>query len=301
MVEVAALSVAAATAELDRIVASAGTAPTKDDVERAYEVLLGATADSELAPFPFLATAIGLVGAAEVSVVESLPPRAMVALRLLRAGAAEAAWAVLLDNATGVVKRPFRASTSSGAERTEWVLPLLTAIESPHVYADLPGFRDPRYSAPDAAYEIGDAIKLRCQIDEVIPGTAPKLSGWAALDLLQTEPDESVAVVARSEDREIRWAGMRHRRADLVGGTRDTLRRRAWAGWSAELDPAKLATDGGQWMLWLEVGHRGVARRVRLGRSVTPLGARAVGKDICDRPRTHLVEAAGGWSLQLRK
>jgi hypothetical protein len=301
MVEVAARSIAAASVELDRISASVGTALTRDDIDAAYDVLLGATSDAEGAPFPLLATATGLASEADVSVVESLPPRARVALRLLRAGAAEAAWAVLIDNSTGVVPRAFRASTSSGAERTEWALPLLTAIELPHVYADLPGFRDPRYAAPDAAYEIGDAIRLRGQVDEVAVGLRPRLSGWAALDVLQTEPDDAVAIIASREDLEVTWAGVRRRRADLVGGSRDTLRRRAWAGWSVELDPAMLSSVGGQWMLSLEVAHRGVVRRIRLGRSVAALAARAVGADICDRPRTQLIDGAGGWSLQLRR
>jgi hypothetical protein len=301
MVEVAALSIAAASAELDRISASAGTAPTNGDIEAAYDALLGATSEAELVPFPLLATGIGLASAADGSVVESLPPRARVVLRLLRSGAAEAAWAVLIDNATGVVPRTFRAGTSSGAERTEWVLPLLTAIEPPHIYADLPGFRDPRYAVPDAAYEIGDAIRLRSQVDEVVAGPRPLLSGWAALDLLQTRSDEAVAIIASRDDAEVQWAGVRHRRPDLVGGSRDTLHRRAWAGWSVELDPTMLAVDGGQWTLSLAVTHSGVMRRIRLGRSVAALAARAVGTDICDRPRTQLVDSAGGWSLQLRR
>jgi hypothetical protein len=270
------------------------------DIGAVYQELLGATADADAPPYPLLTNAMALAGAADSSVIESQPPRARVALRLLRSGAADAAWSVLLDNATGVVPRVFRAGTSSGAERIEWVLPLLTSIEPPHVYADLPGFRDPRYGVSDADYDIGDAIRLRCKVDEVAAGSRPLLSGWAALDVLQTEPDEEVAVVAERGDLAIRWLGARHRRADLVGGSRDTLRRRAWAGWSVEVVPASLS-DGGEWALWLELGHAGLTRRVRLGRSVAELAARAVGTTVCDRPRTDLVDAAGGWSLQLRK
>jgi hypothetical protein len=301
MAEVAALSVAAASMELDRISASAGTAPARSDIESVYAALLGATADPESAPISLLAKAIGLLSAADGSLVESLAPRTRVAVRLLRSGAAEAAWLVLIDSATGVVPRAFRAGTSSGADRIEWALPLLTAVEPPHVYADLPGFRDPRYGAPDGAYEIGDAIRLRGEVDEVIAGPQPKLAGWAAFDVLQTEPDELVAIIAIRDGEEIEWPGVRHRRADLVGGSRDVLRRRAWAGWSAELAPAMLPAVDGVWTLWLEVDHAGLSRRIRLGDSVAATAARALGSVICGRPRSELVDAAGGWALQLRR
>ena len=203
---------------------------------------------------------------AEPAVVESLPTRARVVMRLLRRDYPDAAWAVLLDSATGVVSRAFHATTSSGAGRADWPLPLLTSIEPPNIYAELPGFRDPRYGAPDDAYDIGSAIKLRCHVDEVASGRRPMFAGWAALDVLQTDPTESIALVARHEGVEVSWRGDRHRRADQVGGSRDTLRRRAWSGWRVELDPADLSSEG-RWTLWLEVGQGGITRRVRIGKS----------------------------------
>lgn len=298
MVEIAALSAAAAAAELDRLAAAAGTTLSKPEVEALYAVLLGSTAQAEAAPYPLLAAAVGLAGTAEHSHVEALPPRARVALRLLRTGNAEAAWAVLVDNATGVVPRVYRCATSSGAERTEWPLPLLTTVEPPWVYAELPGFRDPRYAVADSVYEIGDGIRLRAHVDEVVTGRHPRLAGWAALDVLQTEPDEVVAVIAVCGQDEVVWPGIRVRRADLVGGSRDTLRRRAWAGWTAELAPAVL-TGSGERALFLELTHDGFTRRVRLGRSRSELAGHAVGSAICRRPHTTLAEVAGGWSLQL--
>ena len=303
MVEVAARSIEDAAAQLDLISASAGTVPGKDEIDALYDTLLGATAeaDGEAAPLPLLASAVGLAAAADESVIEALAPRARVALRLLRLDAAEAAWLVLIDNATGVVPREFRAGTSSGADRTDWQLPLLTAIEPPEVYAELPGFRDPRHAVPDSAYEIGAAIKLRCHVDEIDCGPRPVISGWAALDLVTTEPEESVSLVVARDDVEIRWSGVRRRRADLVGGSRDSLRRRAWAGWSVVIDPGEVPADGDRWMVWLELTHNGLVRRARLGRSVGEVAARATTSPICDRPPTELVAGPGGWLLQRLK
>ena len=68
--------------------------------------------------------------------------------RLLRDDALDAAWEVLIDNATGVVDEAYDASTATGAARTSPRLPLLTRIEAGTVFAELPGFRDPRYAAP---------------------------------------------------------------------------------------------------------------------------------------------------------
>jgi hypothetical protein len=266
-----------------------------------YDSLLAATAAGDVLPASLLADATAAARAADDEAVEALPPRARVTMRLLRAGEAEPAWLVAIDSATGVVQRSFRASTSSGAPRADWALPLLTAVEPPHVYAELPGFRDPRYAAPDAAYEIGASIKLRCHVDEVIVAATPVFAGWAALDVLPTEPDDIVAVVATRDGTEIRWTGTRHRRADLVGGSRETLRRRAWAGWSVAVDPADLPAEGGRWALWLELGHGGLSRRARLGRSVGELARRVVGTTVCPRPATELVEGPGGWSLQRRR
>jgi hypothetical protein len=268
----------------------------KDDLLAAFESLLAATPGTDDPPREVVEPVIALATGAEPAVVESLPTRPRVVMRLLRHGLVEPAWAVLIDSATGVVTNEFHATTSSGAARTDWPLPILTSIEPPHIYAQLPGFRDPRYGASDDLYEIGAAIKVRCHVDDVVAGRRPILAGWAALDVLVTEPDESVTVVARHEGVEVSWPGVRLRRADQVGGTRETLRRRAWSGWSAELSPSDLSAEG-RWTLWLEIGREGVSRRVRIGKSSSETAARSVGQPLSGRPAVSLVQGDGGWSL----
>lgn len=268
------------------------------EVAAIYDRLLAATAAGDEPPTSLLAEAVEAAREADGEYIEALPHRARIAMRLLRDGAVEAAWLVVIDSATGVVARTFSTSTSSGADRVDWALPLLTAVEPPHIYAELPGFRDPRYGVPDAAYEISDAVRLRCHVDEVLAGAAPVFAGWAAFDVLQSEPTDSVALVAVREDEEARWVGMRHRRADLVGGSRDALRRRAWAGWSVAITPATLAATGDRWSLWLELGHGGFVRRVRIGRSAGELAGASVGALVCERPSLELASGPGGWWLQ---
>ena len=183
MVEVAALSIGDAERELDRIAAAAGVRPTKDDLLLVQQTLVAATSETEPPPFSLLAVAVGLASTAEAAVVDALPTRAKVVMRLLRSGAVDAAWMVLIDAATGVVRREFHGSTSSGADRADWALPLLTCVEAPNVYVELPGFRDPRYGAPDEAYEVGSAIKLRSHVDELVVGSPHRIGGWAALEI----------------------------------------------------------------------------------------------------------------------
>ena len=270
----------------------------KADLIAAFDSLLAATAGSDQVARHLLDPVGALARDAAPAVVESLPTRARVVMRLLREGFVDPAWLVLIDSATGVVDREFRATTSSGAARANWPLPILTSFEAPHVYAQLPGFRDPRYGAPDALYEIGAAMKLKCHVDDVVPGRRPVFAGWAALDVVDTEPDESVVLIARHEGVEVRWRGARHRRADQVGGARETLRRRAWSGWSAEISPADL-TAAGRWTLWLEIGQQGLSRRVRIGRSASEIAARTVGSPLSQRPPVSLVQGDGGWSVSV--
>ncbi|HVY10052.1 MAG TPA: hypothetical protein VHB18_07905 [Mycobacteriales bacterium] len=271
-------------------------AVAKEDLVALYESLLAATPSGEDPPGELLESAAAVAGSADPAIVESLPPRARVVMRLLRHGHATPAWAALIDGATGIVKHDFRATTSSGASRTDWPLPILTAVESPDVFAQFPGFRDPRYGVPDEIYEVGAAIKLRCHVDDVIAGKRPVLAGWAALDVLDTEPTESVVVVARHEGVEISWPGSRQRRPDQVGGSRDTLRRRAWSGWRVAIDPSDLSAAG-RWTLWLAIGQRGFSRRARIGKSAGDLAERAVGHPLSRKPPVSLVQGNGGWSL----
>lgn len=286
--------------KLDELIATAPAPLEKASLAAVHDLLRAVTGTTDDEPVQLLEAAAAFVAAAAEEVVDSLSARQRVAIRLLRAAALSAAWAVVLDNATGFVARSFRASTSSGADRTEWPLPLLTAIEAPNVFAELPGFRDPRFGLADELFEVGAGMKLRCHVDEVVAGRRPVLGGWAALDLLTTDAEESVAVVATQEGREVRWPGVRQRRADLVGGNRDTIRRRAWAGWTAECHPEELLDGGaGRWLLAVEVMHRGLVRRARIGKSVGELAASAVGRQLSDRPATRLLSGPGGWAVSV--
>jgi hypothetical protein len=260
-----------------------------------HDMLRAVTGTADDEPRSLLQRAADLLAGADADVIESLAPRPRVVMRLLRADALAAAWLVLMDNSTGAVRRDFRASTSSGADRTEWTLPLLTTVEPPHVYAELPAFRDPRYGLSDELFEIDGAIKLRCHVDEVATGKRPIISGWAALDHVTTQSDEVVALVAVQEGHEVRWQGNRVRRADLVGGNRETIRRRAWAGWSVECRIEDLAERTGRWSLSVEVTHRGLTRRARIGKSVGELAMSVVGRPVSDRPAARLLSGAGGW------
>ncbi|MGN6474425.1 MAG: hypothetical protein ACTHK4_12365 [Mycobacteriales bacterium] len=297
MPELAPLTAAEATEQLFAQADAVGSDVDKAALTAVHDIVRAVTGTTDEAPASLLDAAAEFASRAPSEAVESLPPRTRVAMRLLRAGAQHAAWAVATDNATGFVARSLGASTSSGADRTDWPLPLLTAVEPPRVFADLPGFRDPRYAVADELYEIGAALKLRCHVDEVADGRNPVLSGWAALDVLTTEPDEAVAIVAVQEGREVRWPGARLRRADLVGGNRDTIRRRAWAGWTVECRPAELGDGKGRWALSVEVTHRGLTRRARIGKSVGELAAAAVGRQLSDKPVTRLHAGSGGWAI----
>jgi hypothetical protein len=93
----------------------------------------------------------------------------------------------------------------------------------------------------------------------------------------------------------VRWQGNRVRRADLVGGNRETIRRRAWAGWSVECRIEDLAERTGRWSLSVEVTHRGLTRRARIGKSVGELAMSVVGRPVSDRPAARLLSGAGGW------
>lgn len=199
---------------------------------------------------------------------EGLTPRPLVALRLLAADALDAAWLVLQDNAIGVVEEAFRQSTSSGVRRTSRRLPLITRVEPPHVYAWLPGFRDPRHGAPDAAYDITALVTPRVRLDEMWwDGATLVLAGSAHLRNLTATEDDAVAVVlTHTSGRQHVSPGERRRRPDLVRGTGADLTRLAWAGWSARVDTRAL-TPGG-WRVDLRVTQSGVERDAPLGRTV---------------------------------
>lgn len=197
----------------------------------------------------------------------NLPPRAAVAMRLLHAGAYDAAWAVILDNAVGVVEQTLRTSTSSGARRTAEPLPLATLVEPPEAYAWLPGFRDPRYKAPDAAYRITDSVTASVRLDEAWwDGTVLVLAGLASMrHLVASADDDMTIVLRRDEQHQVSIGAQRVRRPDLVRGSGAELTRAAWSGFVGRIDTASLAR--GLWSVRLRLSQQGVTREVRLGRT----------------------------------
>ena len=144
--------------------AEAEVAVDEGRLDELHDMLLRATADHDDAPRNLLARVGRRLTTADLA---NLTPRPLVALRLLAAGALDAAWQVLRDNAVGVVDESFDVATSYGARRTSWRLPLNTLVEPPKVYAWLPGLRDPRYDAPDPAYDITDLVTAAVRLDEL--------------------------------------------------------------------------------------------------------------------------------------
>jgi hypothetical protein len=277
-----------AAAELPEAIAACGAAiAAGSDLEHVdvvallrslHETLLRATRGGTAAPLADLGAAAAIVGALPVALTDALPARPRTVFRLLRAGFPAAAWEVLVDNGTGLVDEPYDASTATGTARTSPRLPLLTAIESGVVYAQLPGFRDPRYAAPDDCYDVTSAVRLKHQLEEVlIDKTTMTLSGWAALDLLTTGPNERVDLVltASSGQSELVTSARRVRRADLVSGRNEGLRRRAWAGWSSVVNLTDPRLAAGDWAVWIQVDHDGVVVRQPVGRGASALALAA--------------------------
>jgi hypothetical protein len=273
-------------ADLDTAIAELRAVGTEQRESRAvlrelHQALMRARPLATQPPMSSLAAAREVVGEHAAEVVDAMLPRPRTVLRLLRAGALEAAWEVLSDNATGVVDEPFHAATATGASRTAWRLPLLTRIEPPTVFLDFPGFRDPRFGAPDECYDITDIVVLRQHLDEIIvDGDALTFGGWAALESLLTGPQEQVRVIATSADLEIAVTGRRLRRPDLVTGTAEALVLRGWAGWAATLDLSAPQLAAGTWAMSLEVTHAGIVRRSPLGNPAGELAQAATRRPI---------------------
>lgn len=256
--------------------ASLDRSATLRTLRELHMTLLRATPSSPAAPENLLRLAQTAIDGVPEDRTDALAPRLRTALRLLRVGSLPAAWEVLAENATGVVTDEFDVSTATGAARTSWRLPLLTRIDAGTVYAELPGFRDPRYDAPDGCYDITDTIGVKHHLDEIdAVGGAIRLGGWVALDVLAANPAERVAVIAASRAEELAVAARRVRRADLVTGSGEGLTRRVWAGWSACLDLADPQFRPGAWELSLQIDHDGVVRRVRVGRNASDLARAA--------------------------
>jgi hypothetical protein len=280
-----------------------GAAPARAEMTRVlrelHQLLMRAAAATADPPLPCLEQARLVVEAVSADVTDAMSARPRTVFRLLRAGSLDAAWQVEVESATGVVADPFDASTATGASRTSWRLPLLTRIEAGTVYAELPGFRDPRYDADDRCYDITDTIALQVHLDQVeVGGTTVLLGGWAALDVLAAGVGESVAVVVSRDPAELLVPAARVRRADLVSGRGEALTRRAFAGWSASLDLTDPRLDVGTWDLSVEIDHEGVRRRAPLGHSVSDLARAAATESMRAGRRTARWDISGPlWRL----
>jgi hypothetical protein len=293
-----ALTVPDAAERLGELGADIAAEPSRALLLELHEVLIRTAVADDGVPDRLLDGAAAIVAGLDPALIEALPTRPRVVFRLLNAGAPDAARLLLADNATGVVDEPFNSATSSGAPRTSPRLPLLSVIEGDRVFADLPGFRDPRFGAADGCFDISAAIRLKAHVDDAVVSNTLAIAGWAALDIVHTSPEEAVSVVAVNGDRECRWPAQRHRRADLVTGTGEGLRRRAWAGWSADVRSADLGDHHSVWTLWLEVEYDGLRRRTRLGTSVGELAARVAGKVLASgHPKVRLDARKDGWVL----
>jgi hypothetical protein len=241
-----------------------------------HEVLLRATPSSAQPPTPSLEAAAAVVAQLPEELTDSLGPRPRTAYRLLRAETWAVAWQVLADNAVGLVDEQFDASTATGQPRTTGRLPLLTRIEPPLIFAELPGFRDPRYDVPDSCYDISASVRLKHHLDEIdVAGSVMTLAGWAAFDVLATDPRDAVRLILTDADAEISVVGRRVRRADLVSGRGEALTRRAWAGWSAAIDLDDPRLRSGDWELAVEIGHDGFTSRAFLGQKASELAVAA--------------------------
>lgn len=265
-----------------------------------YHACLRATPGLEDPPIELLTELASGVGDVPSNVVGGLNPRARVMFRLLEAGAFEAAWLVCETSAAGLVFEPTTATTSSGAPRARPRFPLVVHVEAPKVYAWLPGFRDPRYDAPESCYDISSLVKLRARVDVVrIERSTMVVGGSASLSLVMPDANERVRLIARSdEDTRVITTGQRLRRPDLVSGVGDGLRRAVWSGWSVGLDLRKLRAKPGVWALALDVTHDGVRRAAPLGGEVGELAALAVDAGLRGRRRRVRLEANGdAWQL----
>lgn len=283
--------------------ANQGRADQQAQLRELHQSLIRATPLLVRPPLPSLASATELLADFRIEWVEALPPRPRTVFRLLRAGAFDAAWEVLIDNAAGVVDELSDASTATGSARSASRLPLLTRVEPPKVFADLPGFRDPRFGAPDDCYDITGVVRMRQHLDEVcVADSAATFGGWAALDALVTGADEQVRLIAASRDNDVAVSGRRLRRPDLVSETGDAWARRAWAGWTARLDLADPRLVVGSWALSLELEHAGVLRRTPIGVAASDLARAATRTPIhlesrsvrweTGQPQWHLVVTA---------
>ncbi len=204
---------------------------------------------------------------------DGLPVRLRVLIGLLRRYALEPAWLLAYDNASGRVRPSRVTATWAGGTFLSTALPLPTHVENGHVFAWLPGFRDPRWGVPDEVYAMDGAVTLRHRLDQVLvqDGTL-HLAGIGYLSELPTGPDDLVTVPftgPAGAQRPVPAA--RGRRPDLVSSQQPELTRLAWGGWYAALPLAPFASAPGEWRASIEVSASGITRAGPMGTRRGPL------------------------------
>jgi hypothetical protein len=214
----------------------------------------------------------------------ALNNRPRTAFRLVAAGHYEAARAVLAE-----------------AAWTAKVDPAFVHVDGGQVFAWLPGFRDVRFDAPDSCYDISDGVGLSATVDAAhLTRERLLLGGTAYLTRAVTAtPVERVfLVLSRSGMADVMVPGRRHRRPELVSGSGIDLSRRAWSGFSVDIDLASMPPGSGTWRLALALDHDGLRRRVDLGKSADAL-AKQEGNTSVRRRRTvwRLDTSGQRWAL----
>ncbi|WP_375497078.1 hypothetical protein [uncultured Jatrophihabitans sp.] len=204
-----------------------------------------------------------------------LNPRVEVFVRLLREDAFDAAWTLAHDNASGVLHPSRPQATWAGGSNLTSQLALPTFVDGEHVYAWLPGFRDPRWAVPDHIYDLTERVVLRANLDTAqLQAGGLRLSGQGYLGLLVATTDDEVTIELRGpNDARVEVPAVRMRRPELVHPKGPALTRLAWGGWSARVDLGRLSEQPGSWRAHLRVVQQGVRRQRRLGTTRGPLVA----------------------------
>jgi hypothetical protein len=273
----------------DRLAEAPDGAARRRELATIYDLLISTGRSAPDLPIELFAAIRAALSDADHRSWDGLNNRPRTILRLVVAGEDEAAFAALVESA------------AVAADTTSKVEPAFVYVDGGRAFVWLPGFRDPRFTAPDGCYDISDEVKLRVTVDAAeLTRSSLTLGGTAFLTrAVPTSPVEQVALVLRHAGQpDVVVPGQRHRRPDLVSGTGSELSRRAWSGWSVTVDLAALPRASGRWQLALAVDHDGLRRSVDLP-EVAGAVAKQEGNVAVRRKRTtwHLDTSGAKWAL----
>jgi hypothetical protein len=273
----------------ERLSAAPHSADRRRELSAIYDLLIGTGRAAPDLPLEVFAALRNALGGADPRSWDGLNNRPRTTFRLIVAGEDEAALAATAESA------------AVAADATSKVEPAFVYVDGGRAFVWLPGFRDPRFTAPDSCYDISEEVKLRATVDTAqLTRASLTLGGTAFLTrAVPTAAAEQVALVLRHTGLpDFVVAGQRHRRPDLVSGTGSELSRRAWSGWSVTIDLGGLPRGSGRWQLALAIDHDGLRRSVDLPDSASPLATQE-GNIAVRRKRTtwHLDTAGSKWAL----